>query len=82
MKTSIKKNSLTQAAQGRHEDFMAIFRNFDTIDEGAEWIAKVTMSSKVSVMAWRSCHRGTIPPAKWALTQLAAKRKFRNAETI
>ena len=37
----------------RTQQFLNVFRHFNSVREGAEWIAEVTGSSPNTVMVWR-----------------------------
>lgn len=67
--------------QKRKEDFLKVFRNFDSKREGAEWIAEVTGSSVATVFVWRcKTETGyTIPMRPYKmLMEAVAKKNFPN----
>lgn len=68
------KKQLT--AKQRQDKFLSVFKYFDSTGDGVAWVAEVTMSSHVTVNAWRSKANAeyTIPARPFAMLVAAAEK--------
>lgn len=64
----------------RKQDFLNVFKHFDSVREGVEWIAQVTGSSPNTVMVWRVDSERksgySIPYRPWKMLMDAVKARF------
>lgn len=68
-----KINPVEITAEKRQEEFLKVFRRFDSIGEGAEYIAQATGCVVGTVMVWRCKKKSGYGIPKRPFTLLMAK---------
>jgi len=76
----MSESSTLIPSEDRQKVFLGVFKNFDSIAEGAKWIADATESSVTTVMIWR-CKGETgypIPNRPYRMLMKAVAERFTN----